>query len=91
MGGIRSLCSLTKRGKITIGEKKSLGAAVPMRSFSSNQSVICLAYVASSRDLTYSPAVTTSYLLGDSGVTQVGMGWKEEEKKELSSKKKKDR
>ena len=33
------------------------------------------AYVASSRDLTYSPAVMTSYLLGDPGVTQVGIGW----------------
>ena len=40
-----------------------------------------MAYVASSRDFTYSPAVTTSYLLGDSGVTQVGIGWEREKKK----------
>jgi len=32
-------------------------------------------YVASSLDFTYSPAVIISYLKGDSGVTQVGIGY----------------
>ena len=33
------------------------------------------AYVASNRDLTYSPAVTTSYLAGQSAETQLGSAW----------------
>ena len=32
-------------------------------------------YVASKRDFTYSPAVITSYLAGESGETQVDIGF----------------
>ena len=35
----------------------------------------CYEYVASNRDLTYSPAVTTSYRAGNSSETQLGKAW----------------